>query len=218
MKTQEMLLMILRVTEALAFGCSLVHWKRWKGTPWRWFSLFLLFIVGAEAFGVYTFEHKMLHARNIFFNYILIPAEFGTAFSIFYTTADSRATRRITVLFAIVYLLSLLADLLFLQSTKLPFFSASYMTGSLLLLVLILWFFISLTASSEILSFANSMLFWVCSGWLIFYLGSLPYYGLRNTLLLHYRSIYFAYSIAALCLNVTMYLLFAIGYLWSRPR
>lgn len=80
-----------------------------------------------------------------------------------------------------IYLLTLLADMLFFnQMRKFWFSSLSYLVGNIILLILIIIFF--LVSQTGTTTYQGNMMFWTCTGLLVFYLGSLPFYGLWNTL------------------------------------
>jgi len=215
MHAYKILLYILYTAELTACICGFASWYKWKGSPWRWFSFYLLFIVLSEAFGEYTYRYKLSDARDFFFNYINIPAQFFIAFYIFYRVGENKTARVLPLICAGIYITSWLANKLYLGQ---QWYSLSYTTGNLLLLVLILRFLLALASSKEILNFKRNILFWICTGWMLYYLGTLPYYGLRNTLAEKYYDLFVSYSYVVQTLNITMYLLFSVGFLWSKPR
>src|SRR6185312_7155537 len=93
-----------------------------------------------------------------------------------------------------MYIISWLTDFFYFSKFHFFFYSFSYTVGNFLLLILILNFFIRLATSDAIITFRQNMLFWMSLGMLIYYLGSFPYFGLRNTIAYNYREINITYN------------------------
>ncbi len=185
-------LTILRIFEAIAFLTGLVYWKKIKNTYWVWFVLYLLFIVLSEAIGTY-FITANKHANLAFFNYFEIPIEFIFFFSLFHQSYKLSKYKWLPIVCMAVFLVSWIMDLLYFSKLQFFFYSFSYTIGNLLLLILILGYFIRLVTSDAILNFSHDMLFWVSTGLLLYYLGTFPFYGLRNTLTKNYKEVYITY-------------------------
>ena len=204
--------------ELLAFLSSIRYWKKIRNTHWKWFSLFLLFIVLAEFAGRYFTSHNMDNANHQFYNYFEIPMEFTFFFWLFYKTFSNTKIKWLPIVCAIVYLVSWLMDILYFSQHHFFFYSFSYTIGNLLLLVLTLRFFMQLVTSDAILTFRKNMMFWVSSGLMLFYLGTFPYYGLRNTIAYNYIDIYTTYSYIVCILDSFMYLMFIFSFVWGKPN
>ena len=86
------------------------------------------------------------------------------------------------------------------------------------MLILILSYFFQLVTSNSILNFKNNMLFWVCLGMLLYYLGTFPYFGLRNTFATNFQDVFNTYTYIAYFLNALMYLMFTISFIWGKPN
>ena len=125
---------------------------------------------------------------------------------------------------AAIYLLCWLSDIFvwpdifYLTRVKLLFDSFSYTIGNILLLVLLLMYFITFSKSDRILNYRQNRMFWVCLGLMIFYVGSMPFYGMRTTLYYQYPDIFYPYWYTQYGLNYLMYLLFIISFLWGREK
>jgi uncharacterized membrane protein YfcA len=212
------LIIVLNILEASAFVSSIIYWRKIRNTYWRWFSFYLLFIVISEAIGAYLATRETNTLNNAFFNYFEIPMEFLFFFWLFSRSFKKTKYSWLPVVCSGVYVLSWVLDIIYFNKMRFIFYSLSYTVGNLLLLVLILQFFIRLVMSDEILTFRKNMLFWVSSGLLLFYLGSFPYYGLRNTIAYNYQDIYTTYSYIAYILNCFMYLMFIFSFVWGKPN
>ena len=219
MHTYKTFVDMLRIAELFACLTGFYHWKKWRGTPWRLYTCYLLFIVLSEALGDYTKEHN-LKAANIFvITYLAVPAEFLSAFYIFFATAaGSKMTQRMSVITTLIYMVFWIADVCLLYHPDTVFYSMTYTVGNVLLLILIMRYLLLLAVSKGIIMIGNNILFWICVGWLLFYLGTFPYYALRNTLRVSQPLIYLYYSYLQFVLNICMYLFFAIGFIWGKPK
>lgn len=208
---------ILWTVEIVACITGIIYWRKIKNTVFKYFWVYLLLIVVAECIGRYFQTHNMLAVNKAYYSYFIIPSEFIFFFWLFYKCSNN-IKRRLPIVFVGIYLLAWLIDVFYLSNKSFWFYSFSYTIGNLLLLILILRFFKKLTLSDEILYFKQNVLFWISFGLLLFYLGTFPYYGLRNTLVLNYKSIYLTYSSIVIILNCMMYLMFTFSFIWGKPN
>jgi len=215
----ETQLHILRIFEFIACITGFIYWRKIKTSAFKWFPVYLGFIVISEYIGVSlhnTADNGMLNAA--FFNYFEIPVEFLFFFALFYFTQTSGSYKKLIVLCACLYLLSWFLDMVVLKNIEGAFHSFSCTTGNLLLLVVILRYFVFLVTSNNILYFWKDMLFWICTGLLVYYLGTFPYYGLRNTLALNYPNLFTTYSYIVYILDSLMYIMFTFSFIWGKPN
>ena len=219
---QQILLDILRITEAVACVTGFLAWRRIKNSYWRWFPFYLAFIVLSEFIGTYTSKHHMEHLNKLFFNYLEIPTEFLFFFWLFYQSFKEASYKRLPVICAGIYIFSWLFDLFVLRvyfsGQRFWFDSLSSTMGNLLLLILILRYFIQLVTTNEILSFRSDMLFWVSTGLLLFYLGTFPFFGLYNVFARGDQDLFLTYKYVMFVLNSLMYLSFTFSFIWGRSK
>src|SRR5690606_11215057 len=116
-----------------------------------------------------------------------------------------------------VYLLSFFIEILTNQK-ELFFPSTSYTIGDIFMLLFILYYFWRLSSSKKILGFYKERMFWVSTGMLFFWLGSLPYFGLFNLLSTRYPHLLLNYSWVMISLNYLMYGLFTVSFLWGKEN
>lgn len=208
---------ILRVVEAIACVAGLVSWRRWRGSCFRGMPVYLVFIVLSECVGAVLIANDMVGANKAFYSYIEIPVEFLFFFLLFHCAQRQQRGKWLPAVCAAGYLMCWLADLLYFSNQWFWFYSFSYTVGNLFLLILILRYFITLVASDAILKFKEDPLFWISTGLLLYYLGTFPYYGLRNIFGLYHQDLYITYSYIMYVLNCLMYLMFTLSFIWGKP-
>ena len=214
-----LLRILLNLFELLACVTGFLHWKRVQQTIWKWFVLYLAVIVLAEIGLEYIGYALDLTEINISITvYFLIPFEFLFFLLLFYFWFDKRKARLWILACIIIYIISFVVDIVFLRETRFWFFSFSYTIGNAVLLIAEFLFFNRFINSREILHYRTSMMFWTGTGLLIFYMGSLPFYALWNTLVVHYPNVFNNYWIVVMCLNCIMYLFFCFAFIWGKPK
>jgi len=207
----------LNFFELLACVAGFIYWKKIKNSYWKWFSIYLLMIVLAELFCQYLLYFLENPNQWIYVNFI-IPCEFLFFFWLFYMYFKNSRQKMLPLIGAGIYLVCFTIDRLYLSKHEFAFFSFSYVVGSIVLLVLILVFLLRLVRSDEILHYKTNMMLWVSLGLLLFFLGSLPFYGLYNTLAAKYSNVFNTYWIVQMCFDYCMYLFFAFAFIWGRPK
>ena len=208
---------LLFASEIGALICGLFFVKKLKQTIWITFPFYFLFIVICETIGNWSRVNNHFQLNQILYQFLVIPTEFVFFFWIFYKSFKKNWQKKMSILFVIIYLLVTVINSLFLGNKTFVFYSISYTTGNLLLLVQIIIYFLQLMNSSDLLKFKTNILFWVSLGLLIFYLGTFPYFGLINILYKDYTDIYLIYRDVVMVLDAVMYLMFAISFIWGKP-
>ncbi len=210
---------ILLFIELASFVAGLIYWKKIKSTIWVWFTIYLCFISFGELICNYLNYYTSLRGIvNKIYTYFLIPLEFLFLFWLYYQHAKSTRSKLLIIVCSFIYIGSFIADQYFFQGKKFIFDSFSYCMGNLVLLVVILSFFISFSKTDEILHYESSLIFWVSLGAIVFYLGTMPYFGLIHLLYDKYRHIFNFYTYLMFAFNWLMYLLFIIGFIKWKPR
>jgi hypothetical protein len=62
------------------------------------------------------------------------------------------------------------------------------------------------------------MMFWVCLGLMLFYIGTIPFFAFRKVLYVEHRDFFYVYWYIQFGLNYLMYLLFILSFVWGRPK
>lgn len=177
----------------------------------------MLFIVISEGIGWYLSAHNENELNLALYNYCVIPIEYTFFFLLFNRSFKQTKLKRLPIVCIGVYISSWIIDIMYFKWESI-FNSFSCTIGNLLLLILILGFFIQLVTTNAILTFRNNMLFWVSLGLLLYYLGAFPYYGLRNVLARDFQGVYITYTYIVYVLDILMYLMFTISFIWGKPN
>lgn len=201
--------------EAGAAVVGFIYYNKVRSTFWKWFPFYLVLTFAVDFSGNFMPPRMNLH----FFNNFGIPMEFLFFIWLFGQAFKNTSYRRLPGICLVLYLLSLATDMIFIRNQHHAFYWFSYMVGNLLLLVLILCYFLKLVTSDGILTFWKSMMFWVCLGLLLFYLGTFPYYGLYDKIAYdsNFKNVRSTYLHIFPVLCSLMYLMFAISFVWGTP-
>ncbi len=211
-------LAILHTFEIGACVTGFVYYKKLRFSVYKWFPVYLAFIVLSELLGEILRVPSLAKFNSAYFNDLVIPVEFLFFFWLFFQSFKKSKYKTLPVICSVIYLGAWITDLVYFSRFLSYFYFFSYTFGNLLLLVLILVFFIQLVNSDAILSFRKNILFWVSLGLLIFYLGSFPYYGLRNLIVYKYPVFNTIYGHVVVVLNCIMYLMFTLSFIWGKPN
>ena len=210
---------MLNLFELLACITGFIYWKKIRFSIWKWFVVYLAVIALTEL--SLEFIGYILHKPGVTVKvslYFLIPFEFLFFLGLFYFWFDTRKAKLWILAGIVLYLISFLIDIAFLGQTRFWFYSFSYTTGNIILLMAEFLFFYKFINSQEILQYRSSMMFWTSAGLLIFYLGSLPFYGLWNTLVDKYPLLFNNYWMVVMCMGCIMYLFFCFAFIWGKPK
>lgn len=219
MTTIDIIKALLNAFEIMAFAASIRAWPKIRQTVYRWFPFYLGFIVAAEFTGKYLTYKEYTAAKMIFYDYIVIPAEFLFFMWMYYYEFKKKGRPYIAISAALLYLLSLPADIFIISQKKFLLLSFSYTVGTFMLLILALYFLYRLTTSDELLAYKTNLMFWVSAGLLVFYVGSIPFFGMMNTIYAaQNKSLFYGLAYTMYAVDIIMYLLFIPGFIWYRPK
>ncbi len=213
------LIVALNFCELTACIAGFYHWKKIKHTYWKWFPLYLGIIFLTEMTGKLLRSSPDTAAWNIkLYTYFGIPVQFLFFFWLFSQQQGSLPQKRLPIIATTVYIACWLTERLLLTETRLWFTSFSYTIGNLLLIILIIHYLLRFVNSDDILYYKQHRMFWVSVGLAVFYLGTFPFYALRNTLYYNYNQIFTVYQSIQLILDCLMYLIFSLAFLWGKPK
>ena len=181
-------------------------------------SFYLAVICVGELTGDMLNYKHIYDVKNAMYNNFSIPLEFLFLYWFYYHYAVDKKSKLLVVTCSIVYLASIVLEQLYFRKTNYYFDSFSYSMGNLALLVSIIFFFLRFVSSDEIIRYKSSMIFWVSLGALIFYLGTLPFYGLYNLLYTKYYGLFVFYSYIMYVCNWIMYSFFTVAFIWGKPK
>jgi hypothetical protein len=211
----------LNFFELLACLVGFANWHKIKNSYWKFFPMYLALIFISEIGAEYLYHILRLNyvSNNIYF-FFTMPLQFFFFFWLFSKWYHNLKERNWAYLGAAIYVVSWMAELLYLGESNLNLLSFSYTIGNIVLLVLILQFFIIFVKSDKILFYYHEPMFWVCLGLLIFYLMSLPFFGMWNTLRKQYPHFFDQYWKVQMIFDCCMYCLFCVAFTkgkWKQP-
>lgn len=209
---------ILYLLELISCISGFIFWKKIKTSFWKWFPFYLAIIVIVELTADYFTYTDNSAFRNSMYNNFSIPLEFLFFYWVYYRCATGKKKKTLVILCTVIYLIGFILDQVNFSKTNYFFDSFSYSIGNLVLLVCIISFFFQLLNSNDILHYKTSMIFWVSLGVLIFYLGSLPFYGFYNLLYKKYHALFIFYTYIMFACNWIMYSLFTVAFVWGKPK
>jgi hypothetical protein len=221
MKPYDIFVLGLNACELIACVVGFIYWKKIKNTYWKWFPVYLGILFLVEMTGkVLRLVFHDNETNTALYRYFGIPIQFLFFFWLFYCYFSNlnKKDKRWPLTGAAIYIGAWFTEWLFFEKVKAWFMSFSYTMGNIVLLVLVILFFIRFINSEMILKYRESLMFWVCLGLLAFYLGTFPYYALRNTLYSNLNSVFKAYSYVSLGLDYLMYIFFTIAFICGRPK
>ncbi len=134
---------------------------------------------------------------------------------LFYAHFKRLLFKRITLLFIPLYISSVVVNLIFIQGLNKTFHSYTFLLGSFFIVIFCCCFFYESVLPDKIdEQLSKQPFFWICSGLLIFYLGSVIINALfeylsSNDLQVEGRKIY---NIINRTLNVVLYTSFCIAF------
>ena len=119
-------------------------------------------------------------------------------------------------IFFISFLIVTIINWFFIQSFILEWSELPNIFGSLFLIVIILFYFIELLKSEQMLIFHKSLLFWISVGLLIFYACTIPFSIKMNgyALIPGIHKLFLIIYVSA----IIMYLTFTFGFIWSKKE
>jgi len=212
-------IILLNLLEISSCITGFIYFGKIRRTYWKWFPWYLAVISLTEIIAEYLlYARHNLKLSDDLYRFFGIPLEFIFLYWLFYMYFLKSKAAKWPVLSIITYVICFFADVFFVGKMRLFFDSFSYTVGNILLLVLLLVFFLKFIASEAILEYRSSMMFWVCVGMLIFYLGSLPFYGLRTSLYYRYPGLFYIYWYVQFGMNYLMYILFSLAFIWSKQK
>ena len=203
----------LVLIEAFAAIAGFATWRKWKGSFFQWFPVYMLLIVLLEMLHLVFAQYNMYGAAAFMYD-IAIPIEILFISWFFYWVLNPNS-RKVTIAGAFSFAAAFTTEKFIMQQKGYFFQSLSYTVGNLFILLYLILFFIELAKSDRLLHFKKLTVFWLGAGMLIFYLGTFPFYGLYNELAKDI-DLFIKIAWVATFLNYCMYLFFIIGFIWGK--
>ena len=213
MKYQPELLKLLICLEFISAIVGLFYLLKNKGTYWVWFIFYLNFIFVFDFFSEEISSFLKIK-KQYYFAYIIFPIQF----IFFYWLYAIKSLKKISLFwsFTIIYFLSFIPIELYFSKLKVVY-SFNIVIGTILLMLLIFMEFFKQIKNDDILEFSKNKMFYINIGLVLFYVGTLPFFGLYK-LLIKEIEIWNGYYLYFMVSNCIMYLLFAASFIWGKVK
>jgi hypothetical protein len=203
--------------EIAAFLASLAAWGVIRRSSYlRLFPLLLLLIVGVEVYETFFLIHRTPNAW--LYNW-QVPAQHLLYLLILYYSMEKPSTKRMLLTFMSALLVfTPLSWLLFTARGR--FNGVGYCFGSILVVIGIIMKFYEMLQNPSDYNFLRKPFFYMLFAFLLFNLGSLPYFAMGNWL---YYTIGYKDAVLVLIqvmsiLNYILYTTYTIAFIWILQR
>lgn len=189
----------------------IIFYKKLQPKWLRLFLYLLVFILAAEiGSGLYSQYTKK---SNHFIINIYLPVSFSFYFFIFFKTFETKKFKIITYTAFILYLLFCVYDIMFIEGFY-YFNTYSYCLGCILIVMCCLLYFMRLFTSDMLMNYFTTPMFWITTGLLFFFAGSLVEMSLLKYMISnHLDPEGKIYQFIMVTLNILLYGAFTISFL-----
>lgn len=186
-----------------------ITFDKFKHTFLKYFLVYLVYCLFTEIAGYYVGFILRTRTYFIYNIYILVSV-------IFYFTLFNFYLKKNNLLLKILffsYLIFYICNFLFIQKGILISQTYSFLAGSLFICIGIVILFFELLKSDFILNIKESLLFWICMGALLFFIGLVPIDVMAE--FFNYAGMF---DYITLGLNIIMCFCFSFGFLISKKE
>lgn len=203
---------LLLVSEVVAGVIAILKFKKFRDSYWKWFVFYVAFIGISELFCAFALDgHDDF--RTYYYDFFVIPIEFLVLYWLY--CYKSLGRKKLFWISVIIYTLSLFPYLFFEGNNVVNSFN--YIVGTFLLSIMICLEYYKQMRTDDILKFRQNMMFYINTGVGLFYIGTLPYFAFNN-LLWKDKIIFYNYCIFFMVIDILMYVLFSIAFIWGKPN
>lgn len=203
----------INALELITIIIGLYHYKKYENSPLKYFLWFLCYGFLTEMAGVYISTILKLPNHIVFNIYALVQFEFFLW--LFYKYIKTMKYKILVKIFSAFIILFFVINSLFIQDISKTFQSYFLLSGSVLLMFIVILFFIEIMSSDAILKVKNLLIFWVAVGILLFQLGFLPVF--IATKYINYSNGP-TYGYILVILNFITSLCYSLGFIWTKKN
>jgi len=223
--SSETLRYFVPFSELLASIVGTIYFYKYKHTFLKYFLFLLWYITLTEFSGWYVSSNRI--ESLLFFDQngrlytlwmynLLRIFTFSTIFYIYIKSINTKRYKSLIKIFLITYLILVVINWSFIQSFIFEMSEIPKVIGSLFVTITVIFYFIELLKSEKIIIFHRVLLFWVSTGFLLYYSGTIPFALKWNGYML-IPGIHKLFLINTI-LSLTMYLTFTLGFIWSKKE
>jgi len=212
-------------SELLASIVGTIYFYKYRHTVLKYFLILLWYITLTEFSGWYISSNRIESLLffdqngtlyNLWMYNLLRVFTFSTIFYIYIKSINTKRYNQLIKTFLITYLILVIINWLFIQSFIFEMSEIPRVIGSLFATITVIFYFIELLKSEKIITFHRGLLFWISTGILLYYSGSIPFALKWNGYML-IPGIHKIFLINTI-LSLTMYLTFTFGFIWSKKE
>jgi hypothetical protein len=195
---------------------GLFYYKKFKNSFYKYFIWLLVYVFIQEYIALFYGTYVDIGNNSIIMNIFNI-INFLFLFRLFYEFAEQHIFKKTIIFFVTSYVVALLYEIVFVKidyHTKtqvIPF-----MIGGLGILICVLLYFYQILNSDKLIRVHRDFMFWVCTGYFIYYLAYVPFKIKQNYFaqLDDYTYLFKILIIATFIKGV----LLIIGFIWSKKK
>lgn len=199
--------------EILSAIIGTIFLYKYKDTLLKYFLVLLWYTAINDVLGMYLREY--ITNYNGFIYNIYYVVNFSYLFVLYKNHVSKTTYKKSILVFLILYILSTIIYGFF-ENYKVHFQSVPYIIASFLLIISIIFYFIEILNSEKVLVTNKNLLFWISIGFLIYYVGNIPFRILRN----YYE--YLTDAVVLFLVNFTLTVIknicFIIGFICSDKK
>ena len=193
------------IVELLSLSLSLVLLSKFRS---EYFYFFILFIFCADLVELLSLFYRGKRMNTYWIYNVYTFFEFTSIAAIYYHLNNEMKSKSIIIYMSVVFYCIYFSSFYFtvIQNYTviiLPFFTVPFM----------FLYMRELLNSNKIINYKKELPFWITVGFLIYYIGSLPFFTLQYVVGLRDRVLFTLLASVVLVMHLT----FIGGLLWSKP-
>jgi hypothetical protein len=196
-------------TGAIIIVVACIYFKALKKSNIVTLPLYILVITLLGKYAEYLPQNTPSY--RALFNWLIIPLEFLYFLGLYLAFTQNGKIKKMILALCAVYITSFFVDLLFFIKEYNYLYWRSYIVGVVVLLVLVVSYFYELLNSERLFTFYRVPEFWISTGVLLFYLGTLPFHFFWNAAAKDFVTAFFSNKRNFYILLYLMHLCFVIS-------
>lgn len=196
-----------------AIAGTLCYYK-YKNTYLKFFLCLLWYIVINEFSARYYTRNVSVY--NAFFYNIFQVISFTTYVLLFKSALKNLNSKKIISILLVLYYLSYIFNLLFINDFQTEYFSNSYIVGASVIVITILLYFYEILNSDKVILINKMLIFWIGIGLLLLFIPNIPFHVIRK----YYKSsptIPYIYTVNYFLVFIYNLIIIS-GFLWTSKR
>lgn len=206
--------------ELISAVVGTIYFYKYRHTSLKYFLFLLWYITLTEFLGSISINNEILvvfDKNGVKYNYwmfnLLYFILFNTVYMTYLQFIAHPKQKTFIKFFMVFYIITSIINWTFIQNFLYEMSEIPFVIGSILLMIIIIFYFIQLLKSNKIIAFHKDLLFWISVGLLIFHSGTIPFSIKYNgyALLPKIHNLFLIIYILSIC----MYILFTFGFIFS---